>query len=226
MGCDSHPTLNALWTQLRSQLQIHKTTALIQPTFHHLSHKETMRGAVNPKLKSRPAMFMAYTWCANIVTLSKEEMRLVWNNLYSVKSFCFQLTTAFLPKCSPTICFLIHCASLLSRISLKFTCLEFPVTIFFFFPCMKIRIIAAQFLLLAPPSIYHNHLKGTDSGFPTPLESSFHTSGCESLGQILGPNWISFLPPSYLISSFLSPEPVRMSWAAGSINSRFNWLKQ
>lgn len=89
MGCDIHLILNTHWIQLLSQLQIHKTTALIQPTFHHLSHKETMRGTVNPKLKSRPAMFMAYTWLANIVTLSEEEMRLVWNDLYSVKSFCF-----------------------------------------------------------------------------------------------------------------------------------------
>lgn len=131
MGCDIRSILNTLWIQLLSQLQIHKTTALIQATFHHLSHKETMRGTVNPKLKSKPAMFMAYTWFTNIVTLSREEMRLVWNNLCSVKSFCFRLTTAFLPKCSPTICFLIHSASLLSRIYLKLTCLEFPETIFF-----------------------------------------------------------------------------------------------
>lgn len=119
LGWDIHPIVNTFWIQLLSQLQIHKTTALIQPTFHHLSHKETMRGTVNPKLKPRPALFMAYTWFANIVTLSKEEMRLVWNNLCSVKSFCFQLTTAFLPKCSPTICFLILPAFLLSRIYLK-----------------------------------------------------------------------------------------------------------
>jgi hypothetical protein len=134
---------STLWLQLLSQLQIHKTPALIQPTFHHLSHKETMREAVNPKLKSRPTMFMAYTWFANIVTLSKQEMRLVLNNLYSLKSFCFQLTTAFLPKCSSTICFLIRPASQLSRIYLKLTCLEFPETISL--PCMKTRIITAQF---------------------------------------------------------------------------------
>lgn len=208
MSYDIHPILNTLWIQLLSQLQIHKITALIQPTFHHLSHKETKRGTVNPKLKSRTAMFTAYTWLANIVTLSKEEMRLVWNNLYSVKSFCFQVTTTFLPKCSPTICFLIHSASLLSRIYLKLTCLEFPETIFF--PFMKIRIISAQFLLLAPPSILHNYLKVTDSGSPVPPERSFHTSGCESLGQTLGPIQLSFLPPSYLISSsVLSSEPVR-----------------
>lgn len=136
-------------------------------------------------------------------------MRLVWNNLYSVKSFCFQLTTAFLPKCSPTICFLIHSALLLSRIYLKLSCLEFPETICF--PFMKIRIISAQFLLLAPPSVLHNYLKVTDSGSPIQPENSFHTSGCESLGHI-EPLRISSLTPSYLISSsFLSSEPSQRS---------------
>lgn len=52
---------SALWIQLSSQLQIHKTPALIQPTFHHLSHKETMKETVSPRLKSRPTMFMAFT---------------------------------------------------------------------------------------------------------------------------------------------------------------------
>lgn len=52
---------STLWIQLLSQLQIHKTPALIQPTFHHLSHKETMKATVSPRLKSRPAMFMAFT---------------------------------------------------------------------------------------------------------------------------------------------------------------------
>lgn len=52
---------STLWIQLLSQLQIHKTPALIQPTFHHLSHKETMKETVSPRLKSRPAVLMAFT---------------------------------------------------------------------------------------------------------------------------------------------------------------------
>lgn len=52
---------STLRIQLLSQLQIHQTPALVQPTFHHLSHKETMKETVSPRLKSRPAMFMPFT---------------------------------------------------------------------------------------------------------------------------------------------------------------------
>lgn len=102
-----------------------------------------------------------------------------------MKSFCVQLTTAFLPKCSPTICILIHSASLLLRIYLKFTYLEFPVTIFFP-PFYEDQGNLCPVPASGTTFFLHNYLKVTDSDFPISPESFFYTSGCESLGQILG----------------------------------------
>lgn len=151
-------------------------------------------------------------------------MRLVWNNLCSVKSFCFQLTTAFLPQCSPTICSLIHPASLLPRIYLKLTRVEFPETISF--PIMRIRIISAQFLILAPPFILYDYLRVPDGGSPISPESSFHTSGCESSGQLLAPTSASCPLPYLVSSSFGSIEPAKTPWMAGSRNLRLTRFKQ